>query len=135
MNSGSYEPKELLATLMEIEEKLRILIDTYCPDKTLSLSGDLDTALNNFLQLQHVPNNEIGFLSSQLALFHLKKEVERARNVVIDSNNLRAFHDYSTYLINNVEQKKIERRRSFVYLILGAFLGGILFTVLFLLII
>ncbi|TYP87829.1 hypothetical protein BC792_13324 [Sphingobacterium allocomposti] len=97
MHSGSYDPKDLLSTLMEVERRLETTIEKHCPDKQLSLSEDLDKALEDFLQLKEVKDNEIGYLSSQLALLHLRKEVEKAINVVVESNNLRAYHDFGLH--------------------------------------
>ncbi|ERJ57418.1 hypothetical protein [Sphingobacterium paucimobilis] len=95
MNSVSYNPKEILSTLTELEGRLKCSIDKHCPDRGLILSDDLDKALEQFLELKSETGDEVAYLSSQLALLHLQREVEKTIGVVVDSNNLRACHDFS----------------------------------------
>lgn len=127
MDSLSYDPKELLITLMEMKEKLKSTIAKHCPDHDMSICDDLDKALEDFFQLQHVGNNEIGYLSSQLALLHLFREVERTMEVVVNTNNLRAYYDFKLAIEEeNRKAPTLIRHWKSSDLILAAVLGGLL---------
>ncbi|MFD2905728.1 hypothetical protein [Sphingobacterium anhuiense] len=133
MNSVSYDPQELLIMLMEIEEKLKSTIAKNCPDQAMAICDDLDRALDDFLQLEDVRNNEIGYLSSQLAYLHLLREVQKAMDIVINTNNLRAFHDFRLTIKQEDQLASGPIRQwKFRDLILAAILGGIVATALFL---
>ncbi|WP_333624368.1 hypothetical protein [Sphingobacterium siyangense] len=127
MDTVIYEPKELLVALIELEKRLATALGKYCPNNDLLLSEDLDKALEDFLQLREVADNEIGYLSSQLALIHLEREIERTIEVVIDSNNLRAYYDYNEYLVGK-DVKKLAQKRQWQTkdVFLAALLGGLL---------
>lgn len=127
MDTVIYEPKELLVALIELEKRLATAVGKYCPNNELLLSEDLDKALEDFLQLREVADNEVGYLSSQLALLHLGREIERTIDVVIESNNLRAYHDYNEYMLGNgVEKSPCKGHWQTKDLLLAAFLGGLL---------
>ncbi|UZJ65658.1 hypothetical protein OKW96_05600 [Sphingobacterium sp. KU25419] len=94
MTSNTYNPKALLGALMELEHGLDNVINEHCPSSELTFDGDLDKALNDFLGGREVYGNEQGYLLSQLALLYLRKEFAKAKGTVVESNNLRAVHDY-----------------------------------------
>lgn len=94
MTSNTYNAKALLGALMEIEHRLDDTINEHCPSSELTFDGDLDKALNDFLGRREVHGNEQGFLLSQLALLHLRQEFAKAKGTIVESNNLRAVHDY-----------------------------------------
>ncbi|WP_400261967.1 hypothetical protein ACFX5U_20675 [Sphingobacterium sp. SG20118] len=94
MTANTYDAKALLGALMEIEYRLDETINEHCPSSELTFDGDLDKALNDFLGRREVHGNEQGYLLSQLALLHLRKEFAKAKGTVVESNNLRAVHDY-----------------------------------------
>lgn len=128
MNSVSYNPKEILFTLTELEGRLKRSIDKHCPDRGLALSDDLDKALEEFLELKNETDDQVAYLSSQLALLHLQRELEKTIGVVVDSNNLRAFHDFNTF--QEMGRESISAKGWNVHmLVLIAFTIGLLVTV------
>ncbi|MBL1409052.1 hypothetical protein [Sphingobacterium faecale] len=130
MNSVSYNPKEILSTLMELESRLKYSINKHCPDRELALSDDLDKALEEFLELKTEADNEVAYLSSQLALLHLHRELEKTIGVVLDTNNLRAFYDFKTFHgMRVIEKPSREKRWKLHRLFLIAFIIGLLITV------
>ncbi|GEM62322.1 hypothetical protein D3C87_1394260 [compost metagenome] len=127
MNSVSYDPQELLITLMEFEKKLTSSIAKNCPDRDMALCDDLDKALDDFLQLQGVRNNEVGYLSSQLALLHLRREIQKTMEIVVTTNNLRAFQDFKVKIEEESQQAPaLMRQWGSSDLILAAILGGLI---------
>lgn len=118
MTTNTYDPKALLGALIAIEHQLDETIDGHCPSTELKFDGDLDKALNDFLGRREFHGNEQGYLLSQLALLHLRKEFTKAKGTIVESNNLRAVHDY----INRVpysQQVNSDRRRKQPWLIVA----------------
>lgn len=105
MMSNTYDAKALLEALMEIEHRLDETIIEHCPSSELIFDGDLDKALNDFLGQREVHGNEQGYLLSQLALLQLRKEFAKAMAMVVESNNLRAVHDYKKMSPNVLQAK------------------------------
>ena len=105
MNMDVYNPKELLSILAEIETKLKLALEKHCPHSELTFNADFDEKLESFFERHDVKGNEVGFISTQIALLHLRREIEKARGVVVDTNDLRAWNDYinSDYQIQTVE--------------------------------
>lgn len=136
MSQISYNPKELLTVLIEVETRLKSTINKNCPEKEFSLSDDLDKALEEFLQRQSLRDNDVGYLSSQMALFHLCRELEKTIGVVIDANDLRAFHDFRTFMGDDYQEPEIIKEQGWKSkellsgVLIGAFLvSAILFFV------
>ncbi|MFD2555193.1 hypothetical protein [Sphingobacterium tabacisoli] len=130
MNSVSYNPKEILSTLTELEGRLKCSIDKHCPDRELALSEDLDKALEEFLELKNETDDEVAYLSSQLALLHLQRELEKTIGVVVDSNNLRAFHDFNTFQGMSAKVEPVrDKSWNTNIVVLIAFIIGLLVTV------
>lgn len=104
MSLEFYRSKELLSTLIEVNGKIKHVIEKNCPDTDLVLSEDIDAALEDFLQLddQDVADNNVAYLSSQLALLHLNKEIERAIEVIVEVNDLRAYYDFNSVKMQQV---------------------------------
>lgn len=107
MNKDIYNPKELLSTLVKMENQLDQAMDKYCPHSKLSFDVDIDKALGNFLSRQDVKGNEVGFLSTQIALQHLRREVEKAKGIVVDTNGLRAWEDFLKFKYDQEALKSI----------------------------
>lgn len=95
MNMDVYNPKELLSILVEIESKLKLAVEKHCPHSDLSITIDFDKTLENFFDRHDIRGNEVGFISTQIALQHLRREIEKAREIVVDTNDLRAWNDYT----------------------------------------
>jgi len=130
MSQISYNPRELLSVLVEVETKLKSTVNNNCPEKDISLSEDIDDALEEFLQRQSVQDNNVGYLTSQMALFHLCRELEKTIGVVVESNDLRAYHDFKTYMGPDykepeIVEKKWKGREMFFGILIGAFLASI----------
>lgn len=134
MRSEFYKPKELLSTLIEVDDRLKSTIEKHCPNKDLKLSGDVDDDLQDFLQLTASADNDVAYLSSQLALLHLHKEMEKAIEIIVEVNGLRAHHDFSlmqaaTKLKSKKTAKASDAKK---YIFIGLLGGLILAFVLFL---
>ncbi|MBD1422882.1 hypothetical protein [Sphingobacterium chuzhouense] len=110
MNIDIYDPKELLNVLINIESELEMAMNKHCPDSRFSIDVDPDKALESFLNRQDVKGNEVGFLSTQIALLHLRREVEKTKGVVVDTNNLRAWEDFHQRDNDKGNQKKVEEK-------------------------
>lgn len=110
MNIDIYDPKELLNVLINIESELEMAMNKHCPDSRFSIDVDPDKALESFLNRQDVKGNEVGFLSTQIALLHLRREVEKTKGVVVDTNNLRAWEDFHQRDNDKGNQKKLEEK-------------------------
>ncbi len=129
MNSVSYNPKEILSTLNELESRLKCSIQKHCPDRALAFSDDLDKALEEFLQLKNGTDDEVAYLSSQLALLHLHRELEKAIGVIVDSNNLRAFQDFNTcHAMNSPTEQGESKYWTMTPVVLIALLIGLLLS-------
>lgn len=130
MTTNTYDPKALLGALLSIEYKLDETIDEHCPYSELKFDDDLDKALNDFLGRREFHVNEQGYLLSQLALLHLRKEFIKAKGTIVESNNLRAVHDY----INRVpydQQVNFDRTRKqpwliVIYMVFAALIGWLI---------
>lgn len=94
MATNIYDPKELLNVLIKVERELEDAMDKYCCDSRFSIDTDVDKTLESFFKQQGVKGNEVGFLSTHIALAHLCREIEKTRSVVVDTNNLRAWEDF-----------------------------------------
>lgn len=132
MSQNSYKPKELLTALIEVDKILKSTINKNCPENKLLFTDDLDKSLEEFLQKKHTKEDDIGYLSSQMALFHLQRELENTIAVVIDSNNLRAFHDFKAYkednhLKSSAKEKRWNAREAIIGLLVGSALASLLF--------
>lgn len=127
MTSKTYDAKSLLVALLELEHKLDKTINEHCPSSELTFDGDLDKALNDFLGRREVDGNEQGYLLSQLALLHLRKEFAKAKDTVVESNNLRAVHDYMDLNAGNIKHQSIEKDKHrwmiVLSILLSAFIG------------
>lgn len=97
MKPVAYNPQEVLISLIEIEKSLKTVIQENCPEKPIALNENLDTALNDLLDAQGANIDKVEYLTTQLSLLHLKRELEKTIQVVIESNELRALLDYSKY--------------------------------------
>ncbi len=127
MTSKTYDAKSLLVALLELEHRLDKTINEHCPSSELTFDGDLDKALNDFLGRREVDGNEQGYLLSQLALLHLRKEFAKAKDTVVESNNLRAVHDYMNLNADNIKYQSIEKDKHrwliVLSILLSAFIG------------
>ncbi|MGE8427070.1 MAG: hypothetical protein ACN6O7_04315 [Sphingobacterium sp.] len=94
MRSTVYDPKALLLTLIDTEKHLNLEIEKHFSNEGFSIADDLDQAFADFFGSRDLKGNEVGYLSSQLTLLQLKREVRKAIDVVVDSNQLRAYYDY-----------------------------------------
>lgn len=113
MSSNTYDPKALLLTLIDTEKHLTLEIEKYFSNEGFSIAEDLDQAFEEFFESRDLMGNEVGYLSSQLTLFQLKREVRKAIDVVVDSNQLRAYYDYIRYNEANKKEKKSFRKGKF----------------------
>lgn len=110
MNNDIYNPKKLLGSLLEMEQQLEQAMDKYCPHSKLSFDVDLDKALGLFLSRQDVKGNEVGFLSTQIALQHLRREIEKVKGIVTDTNGLRAWEDFLKFKQDQEALKSITEK-------------------------
>ncbi|MBD1426575.1 hypothetical protein [Sphingobacterium arenae] len=110
MATSVYDPKELLDTLLKIEYELQEAMEKYCHDSRFSIDVDVEKTLEAFLSRQGVKGNEVGFLSTQIALLHLRREVEKSRDVVVDTNDLRAWEEYTRYSDHEENRGEIKQR-------------------------
>ena len=78
MSQISYNSKELLSTLIEVEAKLNTVVNNNYSQKDFVFGEDTDAALEQFLQYQNVEDNNAGYISTELAFFYLRKEIGRA---------------------------------------------------------
>lgn len=111
MSQEYYNPKELLSELLKVETVIKQVIEKNCPENDRMNSQDLDLALEDFLRKQSIRNDNIAFLSSQLALLHLSAEIKKTIGLVVEVNDLRAFHDFNMYLGKIEEEPKVEKIR------------------------
>lgn len=129
MSQESYNPKELLSVLLDVEAMLKQVIQRNCPENNLLISQDLDLVLDDFFKRQNVREDDIAYLSSQLALLHLSREIEKAKGVVIEVNDLRAFHDFNMHIGKLVSEPKIEEKKwRLNKILLGVFVGAVIGT-------
>lgn len=135
MNVDVYNPKELLSILVEIEGKLNTAIEKHCPQSDISSNVDFDKFLASFLERRDVKGNEVGFISTQIALQHLRQEIEKTKSIVVDTNDLRAWHHYVNWKNNeqfiSLEEKKNKKSVFFFekhlnYIMLAIALGCII---------
>lgn len=132
MSQVSYNPRELLSVLVEVETKLKSSVNNNCPEKDISFSEDIDDALEEFLQRQSLRANDVAYLSSQMALFHLCRELEKTIGVVVDSNDLRAYHDFKTYMGSDYREPVIvEKKWRVREMLLGALMGAGLVSIIY----
>lgn len=132
MNSVSYDPQELLIALMEIDKKLKLTMAKHCPDQNISIDDDLDKVWDDFFELQGVRNNEIGYVSTQLAILHLRREVEKTMEVVVQTNSLRAIRDFNLAIKEeNLAIPAVEKQWKPGKLILAAIMGCLAVIVLY----
>lgn len=109
MKPKAYNPQEILISLLEIEKSLRTVIKENCPEKSITLNEDLDKALNDLLGGESDDIDKVEFLTTQLSLLHLKREIEKTIKVVLETNDLRAFLDYSKHkqeILRKINKKK-----------------------------
>lgn len=90
----SYNPQELVRVLLEMEDMLAHTLQHYCPTHPIIIGEDVEQVCEDFLKINHLKDDQIGYVSSNLALLHLKNEIVKAKNVVVDSNNMRAYVDF-----------------------------------------
>jgi len=128
MSQVSYNPKELLSMLVEVETKLKSSVNKNCPEKDISFSEDVDNALEEFLQQQSIQKDDVGYLTSQMALFHLCRELEKTIGVVVESNDLRAYHDFKTYMGPDYKEPEIIEKKWKIQEMLVGFLVGVFFV-------
>lgn len=131
MEKRFYDPKLLLLALREIEETLKTTIDRNCPNPGINIAHDLDKAMDDFLQFYGGEGQDVGLISSQLALLHIQREVERAILVVIDSNNLRAFNDFEIHH-STLAKAKGKKKWNTKEMIIGFLVGGAVVALMFL---
>lgn len=130
MSQESYNPKELLSVLLEVETVLEQVIKKNCPENDALCSQNLDVALEDFLRKQNVRNNDIAYLSSQLTLMHLSREIEKAIGVVVEVNDLRAYHDFNMYIGKLEKEPKVEVKRwKMNEVLLGVLVGAVIGSV------
>ncbi len=131
MENRFYNPKQLLLELREIEETLKTTIDRNCPNPGINIVQDLDKAMDDFLQFYGGDDQDIGLISSQLALLHIQREVERAILVVVDSNNLRAYNDFEIHHSTLAVANRRSKRWNTKEMILGILVGGSVVALMF----
>ncbi|MCW8313886.1 hypothetical protein ABTW24_08880 [Sphingobacterium thalpophilum] len=130
MSSHIYDPKALLLTLIDTEKHLTLEIEKHFSSEGISIAEDIDLAFENFFQSHDLKGNEVGYLSSQLALYQLKREVKKAIEVVVDSNQLRAYYDFIRFRETEGKgPKAVEQGLSSGLLIFGGIIAGILLTI------
>ncbi len=77
MDEVSYDSKQLLTVLKEIEQNLEHAM-----------------AINGFLTNHELKGEEISYLSAQIVCKYLKYEVQKAKNVIIEAHYLRAYKEF-----------------------------------------
>lgn len=108
MSQLKYDPKELLSVLVELDFKLQTLVNEQCPeDGELNIENGIEQALDDFLTKSNLLEDDIGYLTSQMALHQLGQEIKKTIEIVVETNNLQAHHDF-----NSFKQKKILAARS-----------------------
>ncbi len=129
MKPNTYNPKELLNSLLEIEEKLLRTLTLNCPDQRIYISEDIDKAMEDFLQLRDDKEDALGFHPSHLALLYLCRETEKTIDIVVEANNLKAYRDYGKYqetlnVANPKNERTMHKWRDWFLLVLGTLFGG-----------
>ncbi len=95
MDSANFEPKKLVDLLESLERTVNTAIAEHCPAKGLHLSGNVKNSLDDFFNIKPEKVNDVAFISTQLAMLHLQQEINKTRDVIVDSNDLRAYYDYT----------------------------------------
>lgn len=130
MNKVSYNPKELLSVLIDLDGKLKSTVDKNCPETSLNISDDLDDALEDFLKESNLVDNDIGFLTSQMALLQLQRELKKTIDIVVDTNDLAAFRDFEIYRSSKVSYADNPPKWKLKEMAFGALAGAILVSVI-----
>jgi hypothetical protein len=121
--------------LREVEQTLKMTIDTNCPNPGIKITQDLDNALNEFLKFYGDEDKNIGYIASQIALIHLQGELEKAIKVVVDANNLKAYNEFDRHrkamgvLPDKTKKKWTTKQMGFALLT-----GGMIATFIFLMV-
>lgn len=111
MRDNTYDPKKLLDVLIDVEGQLGRALENYCPHTSFTADINLDQLLEDFLHRQDVKGNEVGFLSTQIALLGLLHEIEKTKGVLVETNNLRAWEDFLKSKRKG-HRKEVGKRRS-----------------------
>ncbi|MFD2598258.1 hypothetical protein ACFSQ3_04775 [Sphingobacterium corticis] len=91
-----YDSRKVFYALDKIERDLDQLIATQCPDAPLILEEGLDVAMNRFLSRYNFEGNEVSLLTTQYALMRLRSELTKAKDVVVEINDLQALQDFES---------------------------------------
>ncbi|MCI0921245.1 hypothetical protein [Sphingobacterium rhinopitheci] len=130
MSQISYNSKELLSTLIEVEAKLNTVVNNNYSQKDFVFGEDTDAALEQFLQYQNVEDNNAGYISTELAFFYLRKELDKTIDVVIVANDLRAYYDYNKETIGKEKVEVVESSK-FTWILIGILIGIAISTIIF----
>jgi len=131
MSQVSYNSKELLSTLVEIEDRLETVLNKNYPKKEFYLTEDTDEALEKILQYQTIEDDNAGYISTELAFFYLRKELEKTIDIVVISNDLRAYYDYSKQTSLKEPEKEVEKK-GVRDILIGTLIGIAITTIIFL---
>lgn len=126
MKHISYNAKELLATLLEVEAMLVEVNSKNYPNREFLLTEDTDKILEEFLEYQSVEDSNAGYISTELALFYLRKELVKTIDIVVISNDLRAYNDYNREHITHIAKpnKKSNNWNNILFGFLLGFIAG-----------
>lgn len=130
MSQVSYNSKELLSALIEMEAKLNHVVNENYSQKEFLFSEDTDAALEEFLQYQSVEDDNAGYITTELAFFYLRKELDKTIDVVVVANDLRAFYDYSRETVYK-DKVKVDEGSKFTGLLVGILIGIAISTLVF----
>ncbi len=131
MKPKTYNPQQLLASLLEVERILVRALKLHCPDQRIYISEDIDKAIEDFLQLRDLNESVVNYLPTQLALLYLYRETEKTIALVVESNNLRAYHDFGRHLeklkaVNQDRKSKVRLWEMLFLILLGGLIGGVM---------
>lgn len=103
MSQLKYDPKELLSVLVELDYKLQTLVNEQYPeDSQLNIDNGIEEALDDFLTKSNLLEDDIGYLTSQMALHQLGQEIKKAIEIVVETNNLQAHHDFNSFKLKKI---------------------------------
>lgn len=134
MSQLKYNPKELLSILVDIDKQLKSVVDENCPARYLNVSGNIENGLEDFLIESNLLEDDIGYISSHIALLQLSREFEKTVQIVIETNDLQAHYDFNSLKEGSLNTKESKTSKvNYRDLLLGTLIGVILALCFFLL--
>src|SRR5690606_13803392 len=70
--------------------------------------SDLSESLDEFLKIDSNNVNDIAYTATQLAMLHLRREIDRTIELVIESNDLRAYYEFQNKVMKTGVEPKEE---------------------------